>query len=56
MGMVYLWRLQEQDHVYTSNEYPHKTKYLILTGCHSIVVEEITDQAKDSILSVLNDL
>ena len=29
---------------FTSNEYPQITKDLILTSCHSILVDGITDQ------------
>ena len=49
-------RIKDRLYNYTSNEYPHKTKDLILTSCHSILVDGITDQAKEGIISVLNDL
>jgi hypothetical protein len=49
-------RIKDRLYKYTSNEYPQITKDLILTGCHSILVDEITDQEKEDIISVLNDL
>ena len=39
-------RIRDRLYKYTSNEYPQLTKNLILTGCHSILVDEITDQKK----------
>ena len=49
-------RIKDRLYKYTSNEYPQITKDLILTSCHSILVDGITDQAKESIISVSNDL
>ena len=58
--MGFIWaenkRIKNRLYKYTSNEYPHKTKDLILTSCNSILVDGITDQTKANILSVLNDL
>ena len=49
-------RIKDRLYKYTSNEYPQITKDLILTGCHSILVDEITDQEKEGIINVLNRL
>lgn len=49
-------RIKDRLYKYTSNEYPQITKDLILTGCHSILVDEIIDQEKEGIINVLNRL
>jgi hypothetical protein len=49
-------RIRDRLYKYTSNEYPQLTKDLILTGCHSILVDEITDQEKEGIITILKKL
>ena len=45
-------RIKDRLYKYTSNEYPQRTKVLILTSCHSILVDGITDQEKERIMIV----
>jgi hypothetical protein len=49
-------RIKDRLYKYTSNEYSQITKDLILTGCHSILVDEITDQEKEGIITILKKL
>jgi hypothetical protein len=49
-------RIQNQLYVCTPEKYPEVFEDLVLTGCHSILVDEMEDIEKEDTRIILNDL